>query len=112
MDGDAMELAITGKNENEALQRTELSCTVSYEKAVPGRKELREAICAATGADPSLLVIVSVLGSFGTQKAVVQARIYRSKEALSVESRHLLVRDGLAEKKKKEGKKAAAPAKK
>ena len=106
-----MELAISGKKENDALQRTELSCTVSYEKAVPARKELREAICAATGADPSLLVIVSVLGSFGTQKAVVQARIYRSKEALAVERKHLLVRDGLAEKKK-EAKKAAAPAKK
>ena len=106
-----MELAITDKKENKLLGRTEIAASVSYDKAMPSRKELREAICAATGADPSLLVIVSVLGSFGTQKAVVQARIYRSKEALAVERKHLLVRDGLAEKKK-EAKKAAAPAKK
>ena len=107
-----MELAVTEKKENNSLQRTELSCTVSYEKAMPSRKELREAICAATGADPTLLVIVSARGGFGTQTGSVLARAYRSKEALTVERKYLLVRDGLAEKKKKEGKKAAAPAKK
>ena len=102
-----MELAITGKNENEALQRTELSCTVSYEKAVPGRKELREAICASTGIAPELLVIVSSKGGFGERCGIVLAHAYASKEALAVEKRHLLVRDGMMEKKKKAAKTVA-----
>ncbi len=106
-----MELAIVDKRENKALGRTELSCTVSFEKAVPSRKELREAIVAAIGADPNLLVIVSATSGFGTQKAFVSAHAYKSKEAMAVERRHLLVRDGLAEKSKKNAKKAA-PAKK
>jgi ribosomal protein S24E len=107
-----MELAIVDKKENKALGRTDLSCAVSFEKAMPSRKELREAIVAAIGGDPSLLVIVSAKSGFGTQKAIVTAHAYGSKEAMAVERRYLLVRDGLAEKKKKEAKKAAAPAKK
>jgi len=106
-----MELAITDKKENKTLGRTDITCTISFDKAMPSRKEIREAICAANGAAPDLLVIVSVNGSFGTQKATVLARVYSSKQALAVESRHLLVRDHLAEKKAKKVK-AKAPAKK
>jgi len=106
-----MELLIKDKKENHSLLRQEISCELSYEKAMPPRKQIREAICAATGADPALLVVVSAKGAFGTNKAVVLARIYKSKEALGVEGRHLLIRDGLAEKKAK-AKKAAAIVKK
>jgi len=106
-----MELAITDKKENKTLGRTDIACSISFDKAMPSRKEIREAICAASGAAPDLLVIVSVDGGFGTQKALVSARVYSSKETLSVESRHLLIRDHLAEKKAKAAK-AKAPAKK
>ncbi|MFA4982651.1 MAG: hypothetical protein WC588_00380 [Candidatus Micrarchaeia archaeon] len=106
-----MELSIKDKKENAALLRQELICELTYEKAMPSRKQIREAICAATGADPALLVIVSAKGGFGTNKAAVLARIYKGKEALAVERGHLLVRDGLIEKKAKAAKKAA-PAKK
>ena len=106
-----MELAITDKKENKLLGRTEIAASVSYDKAMPSRKELREALGAALGGDASLLVIVSAKGSFGTQTATVIAHAYKSKEALSVGSRHLLVRDGLAEKKKKQAK-SKAPVKK
>jgi len=107
-----MELAVKDKKENRAMGRQELLCEVSFDKAMPSRKQLREAICAATGCSPELLVIVSATGGFGTQKAAIRAHAYQDKAALGVAGRHLLVRDGMAEKKKKEGKKAAAPAKK
>lgn len=107
-----MELVIKDKSENPALQRTEITGEVSYDKAVPSRKEIREALCAAAGADPACTVIISVKSSFGSRHAVVLAHAYRSKEGLSAEHRYLLVRDGLAEKKKKEAKQKAAPAKK
>ncbi|VVC01806.1 30S ribosomal protein S24e [uncultured archaeon] len=106
-----MELAIKNKEENKLLGLQTLTCEVSYEKAVPSRKQIREAICAASGVDPSLLVIASVNGEFGSQKALVIARAYATKEALAVEKKHLLVRDGLAQEEEKK-KEAKAPAKK
>lgn len=106
-----MELLLKSKQENKALGRQDLTCGLSFDKAMPSRKEIREALCASVGADPSLLVIVSAKGSFGSKQAVVLARLYKDKEAMKVERKHLLVRDALAQK---EGKKAAkaAPAKK
>jgi len=106
-----MELAVKNKKENRALQRDELLCEVGFEKAMPSRKQLREAICAATGAPAELLVIVSAKGAFGTNKAIVIAHSYKDKKAMGIERKHLLVRDGLAEKAKKAAKKSA-PAKK
>lgn len=106
-----MELVVKGKTENRTMGRQELLCEVSFDKATPSRKQLREAICAAAGCAPELLVIVSAEGAFGTQKATIRAHAYRDKKAMGVAGRHLLVRDGLEEKKKKEAKKAA-PAKK
>lgn len=103
-----MDLKITDKKENASLNRTEMECVVSFDKAMPSRKQLREALCAASGVAPELLVIVSAKGRFGTNSAVLLARAYKSKEALSVERKYLLVRDGLAEKQKKAAKKAPA----
>ncbi|VVC01864.1 30S ribosomal protein S24e [uncultured archaeon] len=105
-----MDVTIKDKKENASLNRQELFCEVTFDKAMPSRKQLREAICAATGVPPELLVIVSAKGGFGTAKAVVEAHAYKDKGALSVERRYLLVRDGLLEKQKKAAK--AAPAKK
>lgn len=106
-----MELAITDKKENKSLARTELTCSISFDKASPSRKDIRDAICAATGVPPEQLVVISILGSFGTQKATVTAHSYASKEAAGVERKYLLIRDGLAQKDEKK-KAAKAPAKK
>jgi ribosomal protein S24E len=109
-----MELAVKGKKENKSLGRTEIVCSVSFSKAMPSRKEIREAICAATGVAPELLAVVSVRGSFGSRQAEVIAHAYKDKQGMAAERSYLLVRDGLAEKKKKaDGQKGAgAPAKK
>ena len=99
-----MQVTVKGKKENKLLARTELTCDIAFEKAMPSRKELREAICTATGIKPELLVIVSSKGGFGTRSGTVLAHAYDSKEALAVEKKHLLVRDGLVEKPKKAAK--------
>lgn len=106
-----MELSIKNKEENKLLSMQTLTCEVSFEKAVPSRKQLREAICAATGVDPALLVIAVVNSQFGAQKAVVTAHAYANKEALAVEKKHLLVRDGLIQKEEKKKAAKAAPKK-
>ena len=107
-----MDLSIKNKELNKALGRTVLTCDVSFDKAMPSRKELREAICAATGIEPALLVILSANGSFGSQRGIVVAHTYSSKETAAVAKKHLLVRDGLAQKEKKAAKKSAPAAKK
>ena len=106
-----MELAIKNKVENKMLGRQTLTCEIGFEKAVPSRKEIREAICTASGVDPNLLVIVSVNSQFGTKRATATAHAYANKEAMAVEGKHLLIRDGMAEKKKKVAKAKAPPKK-
>ena len=106
-----MELSITNKKENKALGRTEVTAAISFDKAMPSRKDIREALCAATGAPAEQLVIISARGSFGTQKGVVLAHVYSTKEGMKLEKKYLLVRDGLAQKTEKAAKKKA-PAKK
>ncbi|MCX8194691.1 MAG: hypothetical protein N3G22_01105 [Candidatus Micrarchaeota archaeon] len=96
-----MEVIVKERRENPALSRTELACEVSFEKSVPSRKQLREAICAATGFPPEAFVIISVKGEFGTHSAFVRAHAYKNKEAMKIERKYLLVRDGLIEKQAK-----------
>ena len=60
----------------------------------------------------ALLVIAVVDSQFGMQKAIVTAHAYANKEALAVEKKHLLIRDGLAQKEEKKKAAKAAPAKK
>ena len=102
-----MELTVKQKIENKPLGRQQLVCELMYDKAMPSRKEIREAICAATGVDASLLVIVSAKGGFGSNKATVLAHAYKDKQAFTLEQKHLLVRDGLMEKPKAAAKTAA-----
>ncbi|MEM4634117.1 MAG: hypothetical protein QW275_03105 [Candidatus Anstonellaceae archaeon] len=94
-----MELLIKEKKENKALQRYEITCEFSFDKAMPSRKQLREAICAATGLPSETLVIVYAQGAFGSKKGKVVAHAYKDKNAMGIERKHLLVRDGLMEKK-------------
>ena len=103
-----MQVNIKDKKENKSLGRQEIACEISFEKAKPSRKDLREAIAAATGIAPELMVIVSSKGGFGERSGIVLVHAYANKEALAVEKRYLLVRDGMMEKKKKVDKKAAA----
>jgi len=102
-----MQVNIKDKKENRSLGRQEISCEISFEKAKPSRKDLREAICTATGIAPELMVIVSSMGGFGQRSGTVLVHAYASKEALAVEKRHLLVRDGMMERKKKAAKTVA-----
>ncbi|MFA6213674.1 MAG: hypothetical protein WC717_00150 [Candidatus Micrarchaeia archaeon] len=102
-----MQVTVKDKKENRSLSRQEITCAITFDKAMPSRKELREAICTATGILPELLVIVSSKGGFGERSGVVVAHAYADKAALAVEKRYLLVRDGMIEKPKKAAKAAA-----
>jgi len=102
-----MQVNVKDKKENKSLSRQEITCDISFAKAKPSRKDLREAICTATGISPDLMVIVSSKGGFGQRSGTVLVHAYANKEALAVEKKYLLVRDGMMEKKKKAAKTVA-----
>ena len=106
-----MEISIDNKSDNNSLNRQEIFCTVSFDKQMPSRAKLRQEIASAAGVDEKLLVIVSAQGAYGTNTAKVIAHSYKDKESMvTAEREHLLMRDGLIEKKegKKKGKKPAS----
>ena len=107
-----MELRIVEKKENKLLKRAEISFELGFDKAVPARKEVRDALSTSLGANPELIVIVKIKNRYGTRSAKGMAHAYKDKAAMGVEKKHLLVREGLAQKVKKVEAPKKAPAKK
>jgi ribosomal protein S24E len=105
-----MEINITGTKENKVFGRKEVAFLVKFDSVPPSRAQAREKLVSALSCDPKLLVIGSMMPNYGRHEANGMAHVYNSEKELKVEHRHLLIRDGLAEKRKKEAK--AAPAKK
>ena len=105
-----MDATIINNVENKALGRREIEFDVSFEKSTPGRKDLKELLCSKIGANPDTAVLRSVTSRFGTRSVGAVLHVYGTKEAVrATEPRHILVRDGMAEKKPKKAKKKAAP---
>lgn len=107
-----MDIEIKGKKENKLIGRQELSCSVGFEKEIPSRKNVRDALCAALGVAPELLVVKSIKGKFGAKNAHIVAHVYKDKTGAAMEAKYLLVRDGLAQKAEKKKVEKKAPAKK
>jgi len=109
-----MNIEAISKKENKLLDRIEVGAEISYDAAMPNRKEIKEGVCTKLGFNPENSVIRKIDTQFGVRKAKVSVHIYSSKEKMmKTEPLYILVREGLAEKKKKEKKaKAAAAAKK
>ncbi len=109
-----MDAKIKGTKQNDVLGRKEVTVTISFDKGTPNRKEIKELVAGKLGANPDGMVLREVTSKFGTRSVDALLHGYPSKEAaLKTEPRHILVRDGMAEKKpKKEKKKAAPPQKK
>ncbi len=103
-----MELEITGKKENKALQRQEVEIGIKNAKITPSRKELRPKIAALAGAKEELVVIEHIDHSFGTREGKIKACIYENEEVLKkIEPVHFIERDLGKKKKKAEEKKPA-----
>ena len=106
-----MELLIENKKEEPLLRRSVVGFKVNFEKMTPSRKEIREELVRKLGVSEKLLVIAQVSTQFGTHTALGVARVYNTDADMTVERRHLLVRDNLAQKVAKKAQ-VKAPAKK
>lgn len=106
-----MDAKIISSNENKVLGRKEVTATISFDKSTPNRKEIKELVCSKLGANPETAVLRGVVSKFGTRSVDAVLHVYASKDdAVKTEPNHVLVRDGMAEKKPKKEKKKAAPA--
>jgi len=106
-----MNVEILSSKENQLLGRKEVEATVMFDSATPKRAELKQAIGGKIAANPDLMVIRKVTSHFGARSVKVLSYVYPSKEVLmSVEPKHVKIREGLMQKEEK--KKAPAPAKK
>lgn len=110
-----MDVEITSKKENKLLARTEIGAVINYSGAMPNRKEIKEAVCTKLGLNPDNSAIRKINTQFAAKRANALVYAYPSKEhMIKIEPLYILIREGLAEKKKKEkkAKKAATAAKK
>jgi small subunit ribosomal protein S24e len=108
-----MELEIVAKRENPFLKRTEVRFRVTHPAAVsPGRAALREELAKALHATRDIVIVDFSRSEFGQAASRGYAKVYKSKEdALKVERKHILVRNGLLAAEKREEKvKAPKPA--
>ncbi len=108
-----MDAKIIKTIENAVMGRKEVTATISFDKSTPSRKEIKELVSSKLGANPDSVVLNEVRSKFGIRNVDAVLHVYATKEAaLKTEPRHILVRDGMAEKKPKKEKKAAPAAKK
>ena len=98
-----MELEIVAKRENPLLKRTEVRFRVLHPNEVtPGRAALREQLALVLHATRDIVVVDFSRSEFGRAASRGYAKVYKSKEdALKVERKHILVRNGLREAEKK-----------
>lgn len=110
-----MKVEIASKKENPLLERTELSFSAEHAgKPTPNRDEVRAAIASALSVPKERVIVDSMDTEYGKGMSMGYAKVYDTQEAvMKGESRHLLVRNKLAEKKvkAKAAPKARAPPK-
>jgi len=108
-----MKVNVTGKNENQLLNRTELLFTVDGTNVPPARKELREKLAALQNVKSEQVIVAKISHGFGSKEVVGEARIYKDMESLEkIELKHMIGRNtGQKKKKVKEAAEEAAPEK-
>src|SRR3989442_12708626 len=101
-----MELEIVAKRETVFLKRTEVRFKVHHPNEVtPGRTALREQLAKELHVTRDIVIVDFSRSEFGRASSHGYAKVYKSKEdALKVERKHILVRNGLLAAEVKEAK--------
>lgn len=99
-----MEIRIINRNENEFFNRLEVKFEVQHAgKTTPKRDEARELLAKETNSSKELVIIKKLKTKIGNAVSVGYADIYKEKEKmLSSEPKHLLIRNDVIKKEKKE----------
>ena len=78
----AFNVEVSEKNEQPLLLRNELKGVVTYDGAPPSFVELRKQLASALKADEGLVVVKSLQPVFEMRKSVMEAYVYKSKDAV------------------------------
>ncbi len=99
-----MELQVLTKKDNPHLKRVEVTFKAIHKaEPTPTRDALRAFLARELKATKDIVVIDSQASTFGRYETHGYAKVYKSKEeALSVERKHILVRNKLIEPEVKE----------
>src|SRR3989442_342071 len=103
-----MQLEVLQRKENPLLKRVEVTFKATHKaEPTPTRDALRAFLAKELKATKDIVVIDYKASTFGRYETVGEAKVYKSREeALTVERKHILVRNKLIEP---EVKKDAAP---
>lgn len=106
-----MEIEIVSKEENQLLDRTEVTFKATHAKeGTPQREAVREKLASLLKAQKERVIVDAMDSEFGRMETVGYAKVYKTKEAaMKYEREHVLVRNKLKEAVKKEAKAKAAP---
>lgn len=107
-----METEVLSRRENPLFERIEIEFRTRHaSEPTPTRDALREEIAKIAKAKKDLVIIDRMDSDFGRPETAGYAKVYKSKDKiLSVERKHILVRNGLLKAEKKEPpKKKAEP---
>jgi len=107
-----MKIKLTKNHEEKLLSRHKIEADLEFEKGVPPRKEVLEAIAKLVTVEPDLVVVKNIKVAFGTHKAKVLAYSYKTKEDRNrIEEKKMLVKIGYNIPKLVKKVEVAAPAK-
>lgn len=103
-----MEIEVVGKRENPLLKRMEVRFRVAHpNEQTPKRGDLRQALANVLHVTRDIVIVDSFQSEFGRSASRGYAKVYKSKEdAMKVERKHILVRNGLIAAEVKEKKEA------
>jgi small subunit ribosomal protein S24e len=92
-----MEIDITHQVDNALFARKDIKFVLKHEgEPTPSRKKMRELVAGAIGSKADAVVIDHMESATGMTATRGVARIYKSKaEALAVERKHFLDRNGI-----------------
>ena len=109
-----METEVLSRRENPFFERIEVEFrTMHASEPTPTRDALREEIAKIAKAKKDLVIIDRMDSDFGRPETTGYAKIYKSKDKiLSVERKHILIRNGLLKPEKESAKKKPEPKKK
>jgi small subunit ribosomal protein S24e len=95
-----MEVEIVSKEENQLLERTEITFKATHMKeGTPQRDTIREKIASLLKVPKERVVVDSMKSDFGRMETSGYAKVYKSKEAaMKFEREHILIRNKLKEK--------------
>ena len=99
-----MNISIEKRQENAVLSREEIDFKIEFDAAIPSREQAKSALSSAISLPKEKIVIVSLSNKYGSKTATGKARVYSSEQMAAKDKNHLLVRDGMAQKKVKKAK--------